>query len=78
MGHSQAPTVFACGALADEEKDEIRVYTPYNNFCLADLKEGKNKITLKLLRRTESLKFSLGLRIYDGNHWHRSRWCTDL
>lgn len=60
------------------EKDEIRLWTPYNNFTLIDLKEGENEFIVKLLRRTESLKFSLGLRIYNGNHWHRSRWCTDL
>ena len=60
------------------EKDEIRLWTPYNNFTLIDLHEGENEILVKLLRRTEKLKFSLGLRIYDGNHWHRSKWCTDL
>ena len=60
------------------EKDEIRLWTPYNNFTLIDLKEGENEFVVKLLRRTASLKFSLGLRIYDGNHWHKSRWCTDL
>ncbi|MBO5008698.1 MAG: ADP-ribosylglycohydrolase family protein [Clostridia bacterium] len=60
------------------EKDEIRLWTPYNNFCLIDLKKGENKLSIKLLRRTEKLKFSIGLRIYNGQHWHRSRWCTDL
>ena len=60
------------------EKDEIRLWTPYNNFTLIDLKEGENEIIVKLLRRTEKLKFAIGLRIYDGNHWHRSKWCTDL
>ena len=60
------------------EKDEIRLWTPYNNFTLIDLQEGENEIVVKLLRRTEKLRFSLGLRIYDGNHWHRSKWCTDL
>ncbi len=60
------------------EADEIRYWTPYNNFTLIDLKEGENEITVKLLRRTEKLKFSIGLRIYDGNHWHRSKWHTDL
>ena len=60
------------------EADEIRYWTPYNNFTLIDLKEGENDITVKLLRRTEKLKFSIGLRIYDGNHWHRSKWHTDL
>ncbi len=60
------------------EKDEIRLWTPYNNFTLIDLKEGGNEILVKLLRRTESLKFSIGMRIYDGNHWHKSKWHTDL
>lgn len=60
------------------EKDEMRLWTPYNNFTLITLNEGENEIVVKLLRRTEKLKFSLGLRTYDGNHWHRSKWCTDL
>lgn len=60
------------------EKDEIRLWTPYNNFALVDLKEGKNEVTIKLLRRTENLKFSIGFRNYDGCHWHRSKWCIDL
>ena len=59
-------------------KDEIRLWTPYNNFTMIELKEGENEFLVKLLQRTESLKFSLGFRIYNGNHWHRSRWCTDL
>lgn len=60
------------------EKDEIRLWTPYNNFVLVDLKEGENEIIVKLLRRTEKLKFSIGFRSYNGDHWHRSKWCTDL
>lgn len=60
------------------KKDEIRLWTPYNNFTLTELKEGNNEIIVKLLRRTEKLKFSIGFRCYDGGHWHRSKWCTDL
>ena len=60
------------------EKDEIRLWTPYNNFTLIDLKKGENTVVVKMLRRTEHVKLSLGLRLYDGNHWHRSKWCTDL
>ena len=59
-------------------KDEIRLWTPYNNFCLVDLKEGENDISIKLLKRTKCLDFSVGFRIYDGNHWHKTKWCTDL
>lgn len=60
------------------ERDEIRLWTPYNNDVLIDLKEGDNDITVKLLRRTEQLKFSIGFRIYDGGHWHRTKWHIDL
>jgi hypothetical protein len=59
------------------EKDEIRLWTPYNNYTLVQLHKGTNDISIKLLRRTEHLKFSIGLRQYDGNHWHRSKWITD-
>ena len=59
------------------EKDEIRLWTPYNNYTLVQLHKGTNEIVIKLLRRTEHLKFSIGLRQYDGNHWHRSKWVVD-
>lgn len=36
---------------------------------MIDLKQGENDFLVKILRRTESLKFSIGLRTYDeGNH----------
>lgn len=60
------------------EKDEIRLWTPYNNHILLKLKKGKNQIILKLIRRTESLKFSIALRKYEGQHFHRKRWIVDL
>lgn len=60
------------------ERDEIRLWTPYNNDVLINLKKGDNEIMLKLLRRTENLKFDIGFRIYDGGHWHRAKWHTDL
>lgn len=60
------------------EKDEIRLYTPYNNFCLVNLKKGVNEIKMRLLKRTETFRLSFGIREYDGSHWHRSKWCTDL
>lgn len=60
------------------QKDEIRLYTPYNNFCLMDFNEGENEIVIKLLRRCDSLKFALGFRRYNGDHWHKTKWHTDL
>ncbi len=60
------------------ERDEIRLWTPYNNYLLIPLNKGKNQIALKLLRRTESLKFSIAFRKYEGEHFHRKRWCVDM
>ncbi len=58
--------------------DENRIWTPYNNSQLIDLVEGENTITLKLLRRTSDFSFSLGLRAYEGKHWHQQKWLIDL
>jgi ADP-ribosylglycohydrolase len=60
------------------EKDEIRLWTPYNNSNLVHVKQGKNTIRIKLLRRTENLRFSLAFRLYNGVHYHRNRWIVDM
>lgn len=60
------------------ERDEIRLWTPYNNYQAFSLKKGKNTIVIKLLKRTESMKFSIGYRKCEGEHFHRKRWMTDL
>lgn len=59
---------YVCGIDVHRRSDSIK-----------DLAEdkGTNEIVIKLLRRTEHLKFSIGLRQYDGNHWHRSKWVVD-
>lgn len=60
------------------KRDEIRLYTPYNNFTLIKLNEGINRVVVKLLRRTDKIRFAIGFREYNGMHWHRSKWCIDL
>lgn len=69
---------FWCNEEEVMSKDEIRLYTPYNNFVLLHLKKGCNKLMLKLLRRTDQMTFAIGFRLYEGCHWHWSKWCTDL
>lgn len=59
------------------EQDETRYWTPVNNAEWVTLKKGSNQIILKLLRRTDQLKFSFALRIYEGLHWHKRQWFTD-
>lgn len=60
------------------ERDEIRLWTPFNNYALINLREGDNEIIIKLLRRTEMLKFTVGFKIYNGGHWHGCRWHTEF
>lgn len=60
------------------ERDEIRLWTPYNNYQRIPLKKGRNQIVVKLLKRTESMKFSMAFRMDDGGHFHKKRWCTDI
>lgn len=59
-------------------KDTIRLWTPYNNYFSVELKAGVNEIGLKLLRRTESLRFSIAFRRHEGDFFHRKRWLTDM
>lgn len=60
------------------EKDEIRLWTPYNNYQIIHLNQGENQVVLKILKRTENIRFSFALRKYEGEHFHRKRWCVDL
>lgn len=60
------------------EKDEIRLWTPYNNYDIVNLRKGKNEIVIKLLKRTEEVQFSMGFRKYDGEFFHRKRWYVDF
>lgn len=60
------------------ERDEIRLWTPYNNYQTVHLKKGTNEVVVKVLKRTESMKFSIAFRKYEGEHFHRKRWCVDL
>lgn len=77
VGNTDGFQIYANGKIV-LEKDEIRMWTPYNNFTRIELKKGSNEFVIKLLRRSDHLKFSIGFRIYDGNYWHMSKWCTDL
>lgn len=60
------------------ERDEIRLWTPYNNYQVVPLKKGRNTVVIKLVKRTAALEFSLGYRKYEGEHFHRKRWITDM
>lgn len=60
-----------------KEKEETRLWTPYNNYGLLKLKQGENSISIKLLRTTDKFDFSFALRNYDGEFFHIKRWFLD-
>lgn len=60
------------------KRDEMRIWTPINNFAAVSLREGSNTIVLKLLRRTEQLRFSFAFREHQGQHHHKQQWVTNL
>lgn len=60
------------------EREEPRLWTPYNSSALVSFKKGTNRIVIKLLRRTEHVKFSIGIRQNLGTGYHGQRWHTDL
>lgn len=59
------------------EKNEIRMWSPYNNYQLCKFKEGRNTISLKLIRNTDKFDFSIAPRIHDGEFFHVKRWFID-
>jgi hypothetical protein len=77
IGNNDGFKLWVNGELAYAQ-DEIRYWTPFNNSELIKLNKGSNIISLKLLRRTANLHFSLGLRKGEGKHWNRREWFADI
>lgn len=78
IGHSDAYRLYLNGELI-AERDEIRLWTPYNSFVCANFRSGRNRILIKALRRTEHFQFSIGIRRFRENKfYHACRWHTDL
>ncbi len=59
-------------------KDEHFLWTPFNNAFIGQFQKGRNRLMIKLLKRTDLLKFSLGLKEYNEKHYHQSFWLDDL
>ena len=59
------------------ENQEVRNWQPHCHGDIVRLKQGRNRISLKLTKRSKTLEFSLGIRRYEGNHYHRMPWETE-
>ena len=78
LGHSDAYRLYLNGSQLIE-RDEIRLWTPYNSAVRTIFRAGRNRLVLKVLRRTDAFRFSIGIRRNrEGRYYHASRWHTDL
>lgn len=79
VGNTDSYRLYLNGELV-AEVDESIWWTPFNNVHRVTLREGPNELLIKLLKRSDSLRFTLGLRAWTGarggpNH---EDWLTDL
>jgi hypothetical protein len=62
------------------EVDECVAWSPFNNVHPVELEEGANQLLLKLLKRTDYLRFTLGFRERKENDLGQNTndWMVDL
>jgi hypothetical protein len=60
------------------EKNEVLMWSPFNNVLQVRLKKGPNRLLLKLLKRSDTLRFTLGFRGGRSDLFHVCDWLTDL
>lgn len=78
VGHNDGYRLFLNGELV-AEADEQLWWEPFNNAHLVRLRKGENHLFLKLLKRGEELKWSLGIReAIRPEHHNVNDWCVDL
>ncbi|HYF50319.1 MAG TPA: ADP-ribosylglycohydrolase family protein [Planctomycetota bacterium] len=76
VGNTDSFRVYLNGERVAEE-NETMPWSPFNNSYKVKLKKGANQLLLKLLRRSDQMKFTLGFR--SAESWMNSRdWCVDL
>ncbi len=61
VGNSDGYKLYFNGDFIGEE-DEQPVWTPFNRAYRVKLKSGENQIIVKLVKRSDTLRFTLGLR----------------
>lgn len=74
VGNTDGFRLYLNGELLAEQ-DEMCMWSPNNNPVHAQLKEGVNRLVVKLLRRTDAMKFSLMFR---GPKGHQSDHIIDI
>ncbi len=61
------------------ETHESVWWAPFNHHCVVHLRQGENRLLLKLLKRSDTLRFTLGLRETGGPHpdFNCTDWLVD-
>lgn len=79
IGNSDGYRLYLNGELI-ATVDECVWWTPFNNVHAVQLRAGPNRLLLKLLRRGDTLRFTLGLRAKTAEHSHHNQedWLVDL
>ena len=80
IGNNDGFRLYLNGELVAEE-DENLWWAPFNSVYQVDLRQGPNQLLVKLLKRTDDLKFTLALRAGTGEwrpHHNCEDWFVDL
>ncbi|MGC9520845.1 MAG: ADP-ribosylglycohydrolase family protein [Anaerolineae bacterium] len=75
VGNNDGFRLYLNGEVIGEE-DECTMWAPFNNVYRVTLKEGENHLLLKLLKRREGLRFTLGFRAAT-DEWRPNHNCED-
>ena len=75
MGNNDSYRLYLNGELVAEENETLW-WAPFNNTYRITLQAGENQILLKLLKRGDELRFTLGFRAAT-DKWRPSHNCED-
>jgi ADP-ribosylglycohydrolase len=80
VGNNDAYRLYINGQLVAEDDEQIW-WAPFNNVHHIELREGPNQLVVKLLKRGDELKFTLGFRADTGVYGKRHNledWVIDV
>ncbi len=77
IGNTDGFRLYLNGELV-HEADEQPWWSPFNTTIPARLRAGENRLLVKLAKRGETLKWTLGIRVADNPAHNATDWCVDL
>jgi ADP-ribosylglycohydrolase len=77
LGNSDSVRIYLNGEQVFEA-DEAMMWSPYNNNCRVKLKQGANKLLVKMVRHGDASRLTLGFRTTQSGYFNCSDWTVDL